>query len=595
MDDHHQDRPPKNRTREAATRSPSGAGATAVPPLDAAAASAETETSACSGGVGRQGGDGGLGGCGGGTVESLEKADKEQQAETETGAPAQEVLGFYVDCRPDPELLKLVAQERETARSGGNGERSTQGNGPGEEPSSSGSGAGGVGGRGDRPPPEPESEPTLSGLPATSAQASRRAKPAEEAPQTWREASRASEPSGEGKTTRAACVVSVSSLSPKGKGKKRPRSSSPSSMRSLECAESEGSSGGGKRFSREEAGGDDGDKAGDGRLRAVFKPDGGGWMFVKGEDKGNNTDPRGGGEEEDEDGGAKRSATFSVQEEDRSNNDTTGPAATLDELTEAASGSGETAAQLAERLRAESERTARLTVDAAKLAAKLSSAQVDGGASAKRGTAALPPPPSRRSAFKMGGGDVGDVGDVGGGDGARSRGPRHPDQVERGEGTSGKGGGMLGDDNDGGGNGEPHKKSADEEEEEDEEGEVRHADGLMALVREQERRNRGGSLPPTLLPTTATDNGQGGGRPGEISRATRLQVCRWNSFFVLYGGRAGAAVSWRFGSTFKRARSLPSRATLLPPHSLQPRLTESTPPPSPPPHCDHLLACKLTA
>lgn len=529
--DDRQDRRPQNRTRETTTRSPSGADAAAVRHLDAAAALTETKTetetnasASSGGGVGRQGDDGGSAGCRGGIADSSEKVSKEQHAESETGpTAAEEALGFYVDCRPDPELLKLVAKEREEANNGNSGasggERLTQGN-PGQElsgGSNSGGGAAGGVGKGDRPPTE--RKPISSGL---------RVEPVEEgAPRAQQEgAPPASELACfEGETAPRVACYSSSSVLPKGwgegkgKGKKLPRSSSPSSMRSLQSASSAGGS----------------KERGDGRLRAVFKPDGGGWMFVNGKEKSgdNNTaDPQDGGEEEEEeeeedkDTWAEKSASpTSSLHQKAGSSDATGSASTLYDITAAASCPGETAAQLAKRLRAESERTARLTADAATLAAKLSSPGGD-GAPTESSASAPQPDHGWRLAVRTDGGDVewggrGGGGGGGRGDGARRSGSKDPDQVERGKGTRGKRGETKGGRNDGDGTGE-HGNSEGEEEEDRE---VQHADGLMALVRVQERRNRGGTLPPAFLPPTAS-NRQGEGRAGESSRAAKLQVGR---------------------------------------------------------------------
>ena len=536
----------------------------------------ETETSvSCGGGGGGGDDDRGPGGRRVGTVESPEKAGKEQQPGTDKiGRPvateAEEVLGFYVDCRPDPELLKLVAKEREAADAsskrgaGEEDECSAPGQCLGEEFNGGGSGSG-AGGVGRRYRPPTETKPVSPGP-----RAKLEPEPVAEAPQTRREAAPASEPSRgcEGEAGGDACDDSSSSfLSPngkgKGKGKKRPRSPSPSSMRSLGGSAGGGGTGDGKRLSMK-ASGDDGDIEGGGRLRVVYNPDRRRWVFVKDEVKGsdNDTDPPGGRvggdkeeeeEEEDEDNtGATKSATSSddVQQKDESSG-ASGPAAAaaaLDDMAAAASGPGETAAQVAERLRAESERTARLTADAATL---LSSAGVDrAGAASGRSTAALPlPPASGRLASEMGSGDTA------GGGGARSHGSKNPaNPVEggsgkgggkgKGKGTAGNGGDTKGDGNDGGdwkGEGQRETSEGEGEERAEEEasgeegegeeevvdGEVKHdADGLMALVREQERRNRGGSLPPAFVPA-ANGQGQRGGRPGETSsRAARLQVRR---------------------------------------------------------------------
>eukprot|EP00752_Nemacystus_decipiens_P009476 g8472.t1 len=498
----------ENRPREATTRLPNGADD-----------EAETPPAATACGGGDNDGDGGSGGRGGGTAESAQKAGTEQQAGTERNGPptaevaaTEEVLGFYVDRRPDPELLKLVAKEREAAiadtksNGGAGGEKSsTQGENHGEEQSSGRSSGSRSGGRGCK---------------------------------------------GK-KTARMACGDSSSSgLSPKseGKGKKRPRSSSPSSMRSLGTSVGDG----GTRLSVETTDDDGGDREGTGeRLRVVFDPIQGRRVFsVKSTGKGSddNIDPQDGvgrkEKEEKTNNGATRSATSSLQQKDGSA-DASGPAAaTLDDMAAAASGPGETAEQIARRLRAESERTARLTADAASLAAKLSwSAGVIGATADERSTAALPCAASARFASEKGNGS----GE--GGDGASRSGSKSPDQVDsvkgkskgkgkgkgKDTGTPGESGAAKGDGNGGDGKGEQHEILAGEEGEEEEggqedgeeqEGEGEKAkhevDGLMALVREQERRNRGGSLPPSFVPTVS---GQGEGRPGETSsRAARLQA-----------------------------------------------------------------------
>ncbi|CAM9633882.1 unnamed protein product, partial [Hapterophycus canaliculatus] len=410
-----------------------------------------------------------------------------------TSTETTEALGFYLDCRPDPELLKLARGGEKAAAAAAPSAEAEQAliARPGESTLAAAGDGGGPDAAAHRGTQVPGTPSAAAGVAAAAI-----------APGT---SERSSDSAAATRRPKVEPVSFVESLPPaKGKGKKRPLS--PSRTPSSEGARSEiegcvgGTVGRGARVASAVAAGADergsgsdspkggsGDSCDDGRLRAVFRPHGGGWSFVKG--KGKKKRGQDDEEEEEEDGAddkrmpaaprdgksatAPSVASASAAAAASATAATTAAAAAAGA---AAAGAGAAAratavaasfessdvarARLAQDLRAESERTARLTATANRPASKVASTC---GSSDADESMALPPLLPLPSPATSAAGD--------------------------GSGTLGGGGGSPAVGDDGDGNGE---RAANTEE-------ARHAEGLMALVREQERRNRGGSLPPAFL------------------------------------------------------------------------------------------------
>lgn len=560
--------PPERSSSSPPRRRPVGKYAAVPPPPDAAVDALWT-TSACArtDKNGRHGGPSVTDGSGsGGSDEGA--VDKKRNESGTTDASSPEILGYYVDCRPDSALLKLAARGRTEAsaaaaaiidsRNGGErnateGKADLQPEEVGRQMSRKASGS--AKRRDPAGPVIPEQH-----LPGTATHVSgaitssiprKLVAPAPPGKKKCEGGSSKSAAATDAEST-TACSLPLSTSSPdKEESNKRPRcpsgaSGSPPSDRGyrLESKNGGGIGVGGDRSggggdAREGCsgmakaacdGGGHGDGDGDGRLRAVFKPGGGGWVFVKGSGKKGEE----GRQKEDGIDGAKTSSMPLVGKDGSAadaaalGNTAAGPSSAALDCTIAAESrsaesetESETASQLARRLRAESEFTARLTTDAARLAVKISSAQARGG-------------------FTTTAGGIDDDSGTGSIDDGEEPMPR----IARA--TTGKGENAEGDHDDddtgrGDGRGNGSGGPTDPEE-------SRHAEGLMALVREQERRNRGGSLPAAFFGLTGEGEGEGATRRShETLRAARLQVsvALWLDF-VFCGGAGVLALQLEF-------------------------------------------------
>ncbi|CBN79338.1 conserved unknown protein [Ectocarpus siliculosus] len=327
-------------------------------------------------------------------------------------------------------------------------------------------------------------------------------------------------------TTPGPSNTTSSSVSPTRKEKKRLRSPFPRPPEGRLASEDDVGSGGGKRGLLE-AGESEGSRVTEegesGRNRAVLSPDGGGRSGkgkkkVEGEHgrEGEGKEEEEGEEEEEEDEGEHEEkieegeqdeevGKKELEEEEKENesgsragkisptphvgdgerpvakvaSSASADSAVVDAATSAIVSDSEVASAavqlLADRIRAESERTVRLRAIAASLAAELWHTGASGTSS---------------------GGAIG---------------PGNPVQA-----AAAVGQGNQGNQEDEDGDGDGYSKDPEE---------ARYSEGLKALVREQEKRNRGGSLPAAFV-----SNPGGGGGPAasqnsrESSRAARLQA-----------------------------------------------------------------------